>query len=253
MITPTIVVYAGALLVSFVLGVRLLLRSRRTRRVHELALGLALLGMGSVGYSFHVAARIPELSTAAGKLLVIAAISAQAVGTGSLLYFVWQCFRPREAWARGFGFFCLVLLSVSTAGDALSRALSGLDGWGPWYWLGLAVRLLAVSWAAWESLRVYVLMRRRFVGELGDPMATHGFLLLGLGASAATGAAAIAITVRFLSGVSVARIPEASLAVCLLILAATTCAWLALFPPPAYRHMLERAAKRSARTRHEVL
>jgi hypothetical protein len=253
MISAAAVVYSSALLVSFVLGSRLLLGSLRTRRISELTLGLALLGMGSVGYAFHIAARLPGQSRLTGTLLVIAAISLQAVGTGSLFYFVWHSFRPRDAWAKGFAFFCYVLLSVSTAGDGFSRALSGLDGWGPWYWLGLVVRLTAVSWAAWESLRAYRSLRGRAHAELGDPMATHGLLLLGLGASAATGGAAIAIAARFAFGVSVVRVPFANLCVCLLILTACSCAWLALFPPPAYRRLLQRLSKRSAPTEPEAV
>jgi hypothetical protein len=248
MVSPTVVVFSISLLVSFVLGVRMLLRSRRTRQACELALGLALLGMGSVGYAFHVAARLLEVSPSAGKLLVVTAISLQAVGTGSLFYFVWQSFRPGEAWARSFGFFCFVLLAVSTAGDAFSRALSGLDGWGPWYWLGLAIRLIAVSWTAAESLRVYLLLRRQAAREPMDPLAPRSFLLLGLGASAATGAAAIAIAARIHSGVSVVRVPTANLAVCVLVLAASIGAWLALFPRPVYPLDLQGGAKPAAAT-----
>jgi drug/metabolite transporter (DMT)-like permease len=143
MISAAAVVYSSALLISFVLGSRLLLGSLRTRRISELTLGLALLGMGSVGYAFHIAARLPGQSPLTGKLLV-------------------------------------------------------------------------------------------------------------LGASAATGGAAIAIAARFAFGVSVVRVPFANLCLCLLILTACSCAWLALFPPPAYRRLLQRMSKRSAPTEPEA-
>jgi hypothetical protein len=71
--------FAAFFVVSLGVGVRLLALARRTRRAPELLVGLAVLGIGPVGFGLQAVASLPELADFAEAL---AATSAAALALG---------------------------------------------------------------------------------------------------------------------------------------------------------------------------
>lgn len=236
--------------VSFLVGLRLLGLARRRGEMPELAVGLALLLGGGLGYLLMFAsARLGEDPGVRGALTSLGALCLN-LGAICLWYFTWRVFRPDRAWAG-------ILVAVAAAAamssylhEALTTGFAFRQFRGFWYWSGFGARSLCYGWAAFESLNYYVLMRRRMRHGLADPLLANRFLLWAL---AAAGAFLIFLVIFVnLLGASGGNPTagvfdnDAALLISALGLVASLALWLAFFPPPAWRRRFRPGALASA-------
>jgi hypothetical protein len=231
--------------VSLVVGARMLLLAARTRGLPELVLGLCLFLMGGLGYPLTAVARQAQaLDVDVRTAFMIVAHLCILFGAGSLGVFNWRVFRPASGAARA-------------ACGALAAALAGCFAWQgvtPGFAAGaigkegaaiVAINLLtaaAMLWSGAESALFYAsLLRRQRLG-LGDPVVTDRVRLW---CFSMTGAAAIAVASTALHFLGLD--PAASVAGALVIgpvgVASSIATWLAFLPPARYRARLE--ARRS--------
>ncbi|MCG8590757.1 MAG: hypothetical protein MJE66_15815 [Proteobacteria bacterium] len=226
----------GAFLLSCcVVGVRLLLLASRSGRLAEWVIAVAILGLGPLGYGQLFGARLlDDTHLQLAVWLTVAAVLSISFGAGLLDFFCWRVFRRGSNGGRVVVFVMIVLLCLSTAGDAFHRMYHDLSGAGPWFWLAFALRIQALAWAAFESLRYWRMMRRRMQIGLADPVVTNRFLLWGVGASSACVGFTAGLAVRAITGMSVTQFPATNLWVSVLSTISAVAIWLAFFPPPAY-------------------
>ncbi len=167
-------------------GARLLrIGMRRNNRPAKL-LGTYLLiamGLGTVTMSIPMAhGAAPGASiTWLDRALLAAGCSLTTIGICAILTFTREVFRRDSGWAKGVAIAIAAIVVMGLVGHGLT---TGFDwqlgtGFGVLY---LAGTLLANGWTSLESLLYYRLMRKRTKLGLADPLATHRFLLWGLGA-----------------------------------------------------------------------
>lgn len=228
--------FGAFLSVSLVLGVRLLLLARRTRKLPELAIGLNFLLAGAIGYALLLAAEslqlLPPPWDGRGSFAGVTAIS---LGAACVALFSRAVFRPASPLA-GFALGALVAwLAFGVWGSwalHVARAESGLGHWlGRW---GPNVGLLvAFGWSALEPLRFSGMMRKRLRIGMGDALVANRLLLWGVG-NGAIAAVALVHLVLQLRGEH--QLPPSLVGVVsLLVLTTAVCEWLAFFPPRAWR------------------
>jgi hypothetical protein len=229
-------------LVSWVLGVRLLALWLRTRQVPELACGLGLLLMGGVGYPLIALVQEAPLASRVKIALLAAQMLCHVVGATVFCVFTQRVFRPSESWAW--------LITGATFAAVMTGALvqiwsPGLlayaeKGEGIWHWHG-AASTLPLLWAGAESLRYHGLMRRRQQLGLADPLLTDRFRLWAVAMFAAALITIISITAESL-GSSLAGTAFGGIVIGSLGSVSAGAIWLAFLPPAAYRRRLQRAA-----------
>jgi hypothetical protein len=166
--------------VSYVLvGIDLIRRSRETRGLPELFLGLAFVFNG-LSYLF---ADLPSLigkESIVNEFSYIGRIFAGCCAL-TIAVFTWRVFRAKAGWAKwivcAVGLLILLGLTVSALeGDW--EGVNPLTYTGFWFeWLGGVVPFV---WLAIESLYAYSRSRLRMRVGLGDPFVTNRFLLIGL-------------------------------------------------------------------------
>jgi len=222
--------------VSAVVGTRLLLLARRTGAVPELALGLAFFMVGAIGYPLGLGAVLPGMPTAPARALF--AISQLATGVGSAAVFVFTrgVFRPEARWATGIVRLAAFVLAVQTA-FSVERALGGDPSQFAVPDLGFTVRqgvtAFSYGWTAIEALRYRALLLRRLEIGLAEVEVVNRFLLWAIaGVGAFTGSSTMSAV--SLVGAMPWQDPLAISAVGLGGLTSAVCAWLAFMPPRAY-------------------
>lgn len=224
-------------LVGGAVGVKLLLLAGRTRQLPELTVGLGLFLVALVGYPLSLVSLSPDLAPATAKLLFGAGTLATAVGSASIYVFTWKVFRPGATWARVvalaailaiFGFAVLTLVRLGAASgpaeifrDRLSATRSLVTGF-------------SYLWTAVESLRWYVLLRRRQAVGLGDPVVANRFLLWGVSGVSATLGTGVSTALVFLGASHGGAHPVSLLAVGVAGLASSVSLYLAFLPPRAW-------------------
>jgi len=234
--------FPSFVVVSLLLGVRLLTLAARTRKLPELAIGLNFLVAGALGYSLLIAAEslrlFPERLAGYGSFAGVVGIS-----TGGVLIalFSRQVFRPQSRIAgallaayavwTALGIYGSWVLHVSHAEEPVGF---WLGRWGPNFAL-----LAGYGWSTFESLRYHGVLRRRVRIGLGDPLVAERLLLWGVGTLALVGVALVHLLAQ-LAGRH--QLPPSLLgASSLLILLTAVCEWLAFFPPARYRRRFARA------------
>jgi hypothetical protein len=230
-------------LTSTVVGVRLLLVSRRTRGFPEFVLGLSLAGITGVGFPIVL---LTELRETIGPLWTFAAdffgSFAVALGFAGFYVFTWKVFRPDTRWAAA--------LSVLGAGAALLASAvtvwlavgveSGEEkfqlvrGWEILLFTSAAVGFL---WGSVEALRYHAMLRRRLALGLSDVVVANRVLLWGL-TSASAGAALVILTLLRLGDVNYMSAPVALFTAATCGLLASAFLYLAFLPPAAYLRWL---------------
>lgn len=220
--------------VSFAVGLRLVLLSRRTGYLPERLIGTSLFLAGGLGTALLVTS-----SFAGDGRWLVATISALMInlGVAALGVFTWRVFRPTLLGATLVAA-CVALLFLSMLVDRLSGEYLGASRTDFSIATDYAGRLLLYAWATWESLRQYALARRRVRIGLTEPLIANRFLLWGVATSAALG-----IWLHALWSELAHRSADPIESYLVITALGTTCAlaiWLAFFPPRAYRALFER-------------
>ena len=232
-------------LVSLVIGVRVMWLARRTRGLPEFAMALGLLLMGGLGYPILILAQFGSfLSDGARVLLIVVHLVFHAVAMPAVAVFNWRVFRPREAWAKAFVIaVCLAVLAcfVGQGFEPGYRALA-LGGERVWFLyaqIGVAVFL----WSAIESLRYFARLRKRQKIGLADAVVANRFLLWGMGTLCAASVTTITQILQAM-GIDTNGTPAGAAAIAPLGLIASGTLWLAFLPPARYtRWVTARAAR----------
>jgi hypothetical protein len=213
-------------------GARLLLLSRRTRQVPELAIGGALFA-GGIGYTLFILAfslrLLPDALLRPAHTLAMAALD---LGVVSLCLGVWQIFRPGRDWAEGV--FALVAVSLAVH---LTVSVAGFQPSGhrntPTFWIFNVVGSGAYLWAAFESFRYHGVLRRRARLGLVDGELVNRFLLWGVGSTCGFLLFAAGMANRLVSETGGVN-PVALALQPFFGAAGGVCIWLAFFPPRFY-------------------
>ena len=237
-------------LVSSVVGIRLVALLARTRHVPELLIGIGVLGIGPCGFAFAVFSSLLVEPWPLGSQ-VLWALGAVAMNAGGLATYVftWTVFRRQELWARllvgaAGAVFAATLVADGIAtgfafpGDVQATLPLQISGW---------LRIGALGWGAAESLRYYSLMRRRARLGMADPVVANRFLLWGIGIGAAAWGSLVGTIAPLVVGLPSLEIPWVQLSSSLHGLAAAVAMWLAFVPPRGYLRLVE--ARAAARTR----
>lgn len=213
---------------STVVGLRLMMLSRRTGLLPERMIGISFFLAGGLGTALLVAS-----SFAGGGRWFVATASVLMINLGvtALGLFTWRVFRPTLLGATLVAT-CVALLFLSMIVDRFSGEYLGATRTTFSIVTDYAGRVLLYAWATWESFRHYALARRRVRIGLTEPLIANRFLLWGIGTSAALGIWLHA----FWS--AIARRPDLTESYLVIAALGTICAlaiWLAFFPPRAYR------------------
>jgi len=234
---------------SFVVGVRLILRSRRSHGLPELLIGLAYAAAPGVGYPLVVAGRM--LPDRADQLVTIWLGQPLIVfGCACFLFFNAKVFRPGAAWATAASSVGSVVLAfggavaiwgyTSTADAALATHRSSF-GTGAM----LVVLGAAYAWTAFEGIRYRGMMRRRQAIGLADPMVANRFLLWGFAGLVSMAWNTIS-AVYLLAGQNIGVHPVPVISTSLGGLVCTILQVLIFMPPAWYARWITRAPRAGA-------
>lgn len=221
-------------LLAIYVGVRTLLIWRRTRMLPELAVGVNVLGIATGGAVLTalgaLSARSGEPSSvpwlAFGLFCLVVHVTAQAIGN-------WKIFRPTDRWPMVLSAVIAVLACVWMSASLVSPEPSTPRSIG-----FLLLRLVGMTWAAWECFRYAAQLRRRVVLGLAEPMIAHRIQLWGVGAVAQCIAIGLDLGAFAAIGASLASMPAGLHVISVLGLVGTAAIALAFFPPKAYVRMI---------------
>jgi hypothetical protein len=224
-------------IVSAIVGARLLVRGWRAQAMPERWLGFALLGIGGVGYlAMLIPAAIgPEVETPLTISLSIAGQLLVDAGMLSLLGFTLSVFRPESRVARGVA---AVLAAITIA--AVAGMFAAGDWWGKEvrsvaYWAEILGAQGALAWATGEAWLYLRQLGRRAVLGLAEPeIANRALLWTGFGVAQL--GLMVAVTLATCLYAATGRIfvtLDIVMAGC--GLASSLCLWLAFWPPAFYR------------------
>ena len=251
------------LVLSLVVGLRLLARARRGWPAPELTLALYFLLSAFLStppqivvYGGMSDARL-AVSEPAARALLAFAVLAMAIGSGAIYVFTWKTFRPERWWAKA-------IVAAGCAGLALGYAIEALhEGFapvvfaGPGHWIGWAGRTAAMLGVTWESYRYWRMLSRRLRLGLADPVVTNRFLLWAVWAACSTLNYVADLASRSLYWLvyeTVQPVPEyldamvGPTIIVTMVLGAISAItlFLTFFPSPAYRRWIEtRSAARA--------
>ena len=221
--------------VSLVVGLRLLLVWHRTRELPEFALGFGLFAMGGIGYPLMiVAVQGVGLSVTVREGCLALQIALNVVGITAMAVFTRRVFRPASPAAHA----AVVATGVALLSLAVWQAVSpGLwafitDRSGAWSVSALVI-VAALGWSGFESLLYFAKLRRRVRLGLADPLVTQRFGFWGFSILTAAGIS-LAGHVLELVGVPTVGSLIGALVVGPPGLLMSAALWLAFFPPAAY-------------------
>jgi len=234
----------ASVVVSLVLGVRLLRLWSRSRQLPELAIGASFLIAGVMGYVATVLGNpgTAGLPDALAYRVMVSGIGLISAGVALTYFFVWKVFRPDAAWARGLFWIAIVALSLTVApisGDPVAGAQVNITTV-----IGDLVRFGGGAWGACESLRYFGLMRKRMRVGLAEAAVANRFLLWGL-ASLSTGTIFLVTSTAVRLALSPADgsvTPGVMTLISLLTLVTAISQWLAFLPPARYTRWIESRA-----------
>jgi hypothetical protein len=158
--------------VMSLLSLRLFRLARRTRRLPELLVGLYFL---LVPFAISLSIRVDRFDPGDAWAVRAAANALFTTGGVALLLFAWCVFRPDARWARWLAW------GGSTAIVASWALAFPFGVYDSDYSLFLLMPVYAsYLWVFFESLRYYLLMRRRERLGLTDPVLVNRFLLFAI-------------------------------------------------------------------------
>jgi hypothetical protein len=232
-----------SVVVSWVVGIRLIRLSRRTRQAPELMIGVALLLAGGVWSPLVMIGRqassLPDPVRAA--LMVVGALAGVA-GMSGLALFDWRVYRPGTRWAPALVAVYVAALAavfvVQTVGDGWTAYAHTENGmWIGASWIGIAI----YAWTVYEAWRQDSMQRRRAALGLADPVVTDRMRVWAIGITAgAAGATLMAICQSL--GIPVAGTLAGLAFSGVVALVVSVCLWLAFAPPPSYLARVRRLA-----------
>jgi len=226
-------------LASLAIGVRLVALAARTGRRPELLIGIGILGIGPTAMgSMMAAAALAGAAPGPARGLTGLAFVAISVGATAACVFNWRVFRPEHPSARIFVGATAGLFALAIAAEGMTTGFA--DPLRPGA-AGLFVSALCAAnllWGAGESLRYWLLMRRRLRLGLADPLVTNRFLLWGIGIGAAGVGSVISLAAQLATGDAMAELPALMLSNSLHGFTSAVLMWVAFVPPAAWKRFV---------------
>ena len=234
-------------LVSLVIGVRLLLLWRETRKLPELLIGLSFLFEAVLTNVLNLlekfSSRLPEALHGPIHVGVVVSGCAAAV---CLAVGAWRIFRPRDAWARNLVILCVVALCAYSVDSSIPHG----GVWGPrnlvWWWIGILFRAGAHAWIGFEAFLYQRMMQRRVRLGLADPVVADRMWLWSLGGAATTLLWLGAGVARTVGGAAGLQHPLTLEFIAAMGMVASVTNWLVFMPPESYLRRVERRAAQAA-------
>jgi hypothetical protein len=226
-------------LVSLVLGPRLLALGRSRRQLPELTMGLCLLLMGALGYPLAAVGRtVTALPDGVRGLLVGCSALCNTVGFAALGVFTWRVFRPDSALAEAIVATAIAVLALLLPAEAVwpglvGSALSVEPYPGAPGYLRVVVGLGILYWASVEAAAFGRQLRRRLAIGLGDAVVADRVRLWAIAMTSASLSYTTSFVLSF-RGIDLATSPLGAAIVGSLGLVSAASAWLAFLPPAAY-------------------
>jgi hypothetical protein len=235
-------------LVSLVLGPRLLVLGRRRRQLPEITMGLGLLLMGALGYPFAVVGRlVSALPDDVRGLMVGCSALCNTIGFAALAMFTWRVFRPASGWTEFAVGACITGLALLLPAEAVwpglvASALSVEPYPGAPGYLRVVVGLAVLYWSGIEALLFHRQLRRRLSLGLAEPVVVDRVRLWALAICCASVSYSTSFALSF-RGIDLAASSLGAAIVGSLGLTSAASVWLAFMPPAAYlRRVKARAA-----------
>lgn len=180
----TLIVSSSALLVaSGIVGVRLLVMSRKTRQLPEFFLGAGSVSVLLIYLPLMALTGLGRAPVGEVKLGLLAVASVfMWFGMSALFCFTWKAFRPDRDWAMWLCFVNSGLCALACGGMIASVMSSPADM--PSFkaaqiWTGLMRVPMVINflWTGYEGAANYIMCRRRQTLGLSDPVVANRFLL----------------------------------------------------------------------------
>ena len=218
---------------ALTVGLRLVALAARTRRAPELLIGLAVLGIGPVGFGLQTGAGLIDDPAAAETLAAVGA-AALAIGVWAKLTFNWLVYRRDSRIATiatgllaiGIG---VQLLAQPMLGSFLAAARNV-----PLSSVRNVIQVVALGWGASEAIAYWVRLRKRARIGLADPVLANRFLMWGVSAAAAGLGSAVGVVASLVTGAAIQEMPAILVSSSAHGLVAAIGMWLAFVPPRAY-------------------
>jgi hypothetical protein len=226
-------------LVSLVLGPRLLLAGRSRRELPELSMGLCLLLMGGLGYPLATVGRVVSaLPDDVRGLFVGCSALCNTVGFASLALFTWRVFRPASVRAETLVAACITALALLIPAESVwpglvESALSVEPYPGAPGYLRVVVGLGILYWSSVEAGLLGRRLRRRLALGLADAVVADRVRLWAIAMACASVTYSTSFVLSF-RGIDLPASPVGATIVGSLGLVSAACVWLAFLPPAAY-------------------
>jgi hypothetical protein len=228
------------MLTSLVVGLRVFVLWRRTRKLPELLLSIALLFTGFLAYAMGTLGKLvlsgsPQLRSG----LTLLGLSTECIGVAALIAFADRVFHPKGGWVRGVTILLFSLLALGVCGEIFSGQYMRYSDpeliAGPWVPLGLLARGLGPAWMSFECFRYHAKLKKQLALGLASPLVVHRVLLWGIGIGASATGYATSIVHRLVYGTGLRAHDWAIGLVSFQALIASVCIGIAFFPPRKYR------------------
>lgn len=220
-------------LVSLIVGVRLLALASRTRQLPEFAIGSGLVLLAGISYPALTAGFMLGESPGLQAVVMGASGLASVLGQTGIAIFNWRVFRAAERGPAGLA----VAVAAGMTALWLWQALG--PGWGafartqrgPWA-LQQWCSIVTMGWGGLESILYYAKLRKRLVLGLADPLVTDRLRLWAIAMGAAFASTLIAGVLRTAGFQMTGEVT--GLFVGPLGVASAAAMWLAFLPPQRY-------------------
>jgi hypothetical protein len=235
------------IVVSTLVGVRVLMVAHRTKGRPELLMGTGMVLIGGVGYPSTILAGFGGTVGAMNVPLYSFGCAMTQIGITLIFAFTQQVFRPADGWARGLvaagGAVMLASLVGATAAlvKADAEATSFLVA-REWLALAMVGYTACFLWTAIEGIVHHGMAVKRMALGLSDPVTTNRFLLWGVFGLMATGINVASAAGNWLA-VDPTRAPLVLVPMGVLGGGASVAMAFAFFPPAWYVEWLRQEAR----------
>lgn len=227
---------------SFFFGLYLVWKSSRTRGLPEFCLGMGLFLMGGIGYSLTtISTTVPDLPLGLRYTFNATSMLCSVAGHSLIALFTYTVFQRGVGWARILAGSVFGLFSILFIWQLLSPGLAANIGeqQGPWT-LTTYLTFVNLTWAASESFRFYMKMRRRRSLGLADPRVSNQVLMwaIAIGSAAAVVAAMVLVKASGIPTAGKEGLVTTALIVGPMGPISAVCMGLAFMPPRWYARWL---------------